>query len=153
MLKSLKERILLSLTKIKNYKEFCEIVKPNVVSIDYNIDPKKIVDDIEKVVNEFRDQLPSEISLEKVYDESYYFKEKFNTLYTSILFAILIVVGISYFLLGFKSALIVGSVIPLTIFLVLFGFVSPYSILLCVLFHLKELYIFLSVSSYTLNIF
>ena len=34
---------------------------------------------------------PHEISLEKVYDESYYFKEKFNTLYTSILFAILIV--------------------------------------------------------------
>jgi multidrug efflux pump subunit AcrB len=74
------------------------------------------VDDIEKVVNEFRDQLPSEISLEKVYDESYYFKEKFNTLYTSILFAILIVIGISYFLLGFKSALIVGSVIPLNYF-------------------------------------
>ena len=67
------------------------------------------------------DQLPAEISLEKIYDESYYFKEKFNTLYTSILFAILIVIGISYFLLGFKSALIVGSVIPLTIFLVLFG--------------------------------
>ena len=79
------------------------------------------VDDIEELVNEFRDQLPAEILLEKVYDESYYFKEKFSTLYTSILFAILIVVGISYFLLGFKSALIVGSVIPLTIFSVLFG--------------------------------
>ena len=48
-------------------------------------------------------------------------KKKFNTLYTSILFAIFIVIGISHFLLGFKSALIVGSVIPLTIFLVLFG--------------------------------
>ena len=62
------------------------------------------------------DQLPAEISLEKIYDESHYFNEKFNTLYTSILFAILIVIGISYFLLGFKSALIVGSVIPLNYF-------------------------------------
>ena len=79
------------------------------------------VNNVEELVDEFKDQLPSEISLEKIYDESFYFKEKFNTLYTSILFAILFVVGISYFLLGFKSALIVGSIIPLTIFLVLFG--------------------------------
>ena len=32
--------------EIKNYKEFCDIVKPDVVSIDYNIDPKKILRDI-----------------------------------------------------------------------------------------------------------
>jgi len=55
------------------------------------------VEDIEKIVDEFRNQLPAEISLEKIYDESHYFNEKFNTLYTSILFAILIVIGISYF--------------------------------------------------------
>ncbi len=29
--------------EIKNYKEFCEIIKPDVISIDYNTDPKKIV--------------------------------------------------------------------------------------------------------------
>ncbi len=29
--------------EIKNYKEFCEIVKPDAVNIDYNVDPKKIV--------------------------------------------------------------------------------------------------------------
>ena len=32
--------------EIKNYKEFCDIVKPDAVSIDYNIDPKKILKDI-----------------------------------------------------------------------------------------------------------
>ena len=79
------------------------------------------VDSIESMVDEFKEQLPSEIVLEKIYDESYYFKEKFNNLYGSILFATLIVIAISYFLLGFKSAIIVGSIIPLTIFLVLFG--------------------------------
>ena len=31
---------------IKNYKEFCEIVKPDVVGIDYEIDPKKIMKEI-----------------------------------------------------------------------------------------------------------
>jgi uroporphyrinogen decarboxylase len=33
--------------EIKNYKEFCEIVKPDAVGIDYNIDPKKIINDIQ----------------------------------------------------------------------------------------------------------
>ena len=32
--------------EIKNYKEFCEIVKPDAISIDYNIDPKRILRDI-----------------------------------------------------------------------------------------------------------
>ena len=32
--------------EIKNYKKFCDIVKPNVISIDYNIDPKLIVKQI-----------------------------------------------------------------------------------------------------------
>ena len=79
------------------------------------------VNQIEETVNQFKSQLPPEIKVEKIYDESYYFNQKFNNLYSSILFATLIVIGISYFLLGFKSAVIVGSVIPLTIFLVLLG--------------------------------
>jgi uroporphyrinogen decarboxylase len=32
--------------EIKNYKEFCEIVKPDAIGIDYNVDPKKILNDI-----------------------------------------------------------------------------------------------------------
>jgi uroporphyrinogen decarboxylase len=32
--------------EIKNYKEFCDIVKPDAVSIDYNVDPKQILKDI-----------------------------------------------------------------------------------------------------------
>jgi uroporphyrinogen decarboxylase len=32
--------------EIKNYKEFCEIVKPDAVGIDYNINPKKVLNDI-----------------------------------------------------------------------------------------------------------
>ena len=32
--------------EIKNYKEFCDIVKPDVINIDYNVDPNKIVKDI-----------------------------------------------------------------------------------------------------------
>ena len=32
---------------IKDYKNFCEVVKPDMVNIDYNIDPKKIIKEIE----------------------------------------------------------------------------------------------------------
>jgi len=32
--------------EIKNYKEFCNIIKPNAINIDYNVDPKKIIKDI-----------------------------------------------------------------------------------------------------------
>ena len=31
---------------IKNYKKFCEIVKPDMVNIDYEVDPKKIIKDV-----------------------------------------------------------------------------------------------------------
>ena len=32
--------------EIKNYKEFCEIVNPDAVNIDYNVDPKEIVNSV-----------------------------------------------------------------------------------------------------------
>ena len=41
--KSLKIPVICFPRNIKNYKEFCEIVNPDAVSIDYNVDPKEIV--------------------------------------------------------------------------------------------------------------
>ena len=41
--KSLKTPVICFPRNIKNYKEFCEIVNPDAVNIDYNVDPKKIV--------------------------------------------------------------------------------------------------------------
>jgi uroporphyrinogen decarboxylase len=32
--------------EIKNYKDFCEVVRPDAVSIDYNVDAKLIVKEI-----------------------------------------------------------------------------------------------------------
>jgi uroporphyrinogen decarboxylase len=45
-IKSLNTPVICFPREIKNYKEFCDIVKPDVVSIDYNVDPKKILRDI-----------------------------------------------------------------------------------------------------------
>jgi len=44
--KSLNTPVICFPREIKNYKEFCDIVKPDVVGIDYNIDPKKILIDV-----------------------------------------------------------------------------------------------------------
>ena len=45
-IKSLNVPVICFPREIKNYKEFCEIVKPDAVSIDYNVDPSRIVKDI-----------------------------------------------------------------------------------------------------------
>jgi len=44
--KSLNVPVICFPREIKNYKEFCEIVKPDAISIDYNINPKEILKDI-----------------------------------------------------------------------------------------------------------
>ena len=44
--KSLNVPVICFPREIKNYKEFCEIVKPDAISIDYNINPKEIVKNI-----------------------------------------------------------------------------------------------------------
>jgi uroporphyrinogen decarboxylase len=44
--KSLNTPVICFPREIKNYKEFCDIVKPDAVCIDYNINPKKLLNDI-----------------------------------------------------------------------------------------------------------
>ncbi len=44
--KSLKIPVICFPREIKDYKSFCEIVKPDAVNIDYNIDPKIIAKQI-----------------------------------------------------------------------------------------------------------
>ncbi len=44
--KSLNVPVICFPREIKNYKEFCDIVKPDAISIDYNVDPKKILRDV-----------------------------------------------------------------------------------------------------------
>ena len=41
--KSLNVPVICFPREIKNYKEFCEIVNPDVISIDYNVNPKEII--------------------------------------------------------------------------------------------------------------
>ena len=42
-IKSLNVPVICFPREIKNYKEFCDIVKPDAVNIDYNLNPKEIL--------------------------------------------------------------------------------------------------------------
>ena len=44
--KSLNVPVICFPREIKNYKKFCDIIKPDAVNIDYNVDPKEIVKNI-----------------------------------------------------------------------------------------------------------
>ena len=44
--KSLNTPVICFPREIKNYKKFCDIVKPDAIGIDYNVDPKKILKEI-----------------------------------------------------------------------------------------------------------
>ena len=44
--KSLNVPVICFPREIKNYKEFCDFVKPDAISIDYNVDPIKILRDV-----------------------------------------------------------------------------------------------------------
>jgi uroporphyrinogen decarboxylase len=44
--KSLNTPVICFPREIKNYKEFCDIVKPDAIGIDYSVDPKKVLQDI-----------------------------------------------------------------------------------------------------------
>ncbi len=44
--KSLNVPVICFPREIKNYKEFCDIVKPDVISIDYNVNPKEVIKNI-----------------------------------------------------------------------------------------------------------
>ena len=74
-----------------------------------------------RVAEAFKQDLPEEILLEVIFNESDFVEEKFSFLMQSILLATFIVLFLSYFMLGPRSAIIVSAVVPLTILLVLVG--------------------------------
>ena len=64
--------------EIKNYKEFCEIVKPDAISIDYNVDPKKILKDIKIPIQGGLDPKVLLTNYENLKKETYKYLEIFK---------------------------------------------------------------------------
>ena len=62
---------------IKNYKEFCKIVKPDMVNIDYDVDPKKIANELDLPIQGGLDPKILLTEIDKVKQEA----EKYLTIF------------------------------------------------------------------------
>ena len=72
-------------------------------------------------LEEFQKRLPPGISLEVIFAQSIYVDSRLNELFTNLLLGALCVVGSTFFIMGWKSALIVGSALPLSVLMVFGG--------------------------------
>ena len=79
------------------------------------------VNQADSVVEKLNSELPSEIYIEKIYDESAYSSEKFTVLFQSFALATFFVLSFSLFFLGLRSAIVVTAILPFSVSLVLFG--------------------------------
>lgn len=77
--------------------------------------------DAKKIIAEYDEELPDLIDLDIIIDQNYYTNERLSTLLTNLLLAILLVLIALFFLMGLRSAIIVGSAIPMTLAMVLVG--------------------------------
>ena len=73
------------------------------------------------VADEMKSSLPDEISIEKIYDESLYTSAKFNELIKSFSLAFFFVLGLSFFFLGLRPAIIVTLILPFSVCFVMIG--------------------------------
>ena len=79
------------------------------------------VNKADTVVEKLNSELPSEIYIKKIYDESAYSSEKFTVLFQSFALATFFVLSFSLFFLGLRSAIVVTAILPFSVSLVLFG--------------------------------
>ena len=87
-------------------------------SFDQRID--QYVSRANAVVEDFKKGLPEEIVVSSIYEESLYVEKRLDELTSSIGFALFLVLALSAFLLGLRSAILVALILPLTLCSVLF---------------------------------
>ncbi|MBE9140554.1 efflux RND transporter permease subunit [Nodosilinea sp. LEGE 07088] len=67
-----------------------------------------------QVLDEFRRELPDELGLHIVLDQSQYVQQRLNGVVGNLVLGSALVIGVSLLILGWKSALLVGLSLPLT---------------------------------------
>jgi multidrug efflux pump subunit AcrB len=79
------------------------------------------VADAKAIVANYDAELPDMVKLDIIIDQNYYADERLTTLLTNLLLAIILVLVALFVLMGLRSAVIVGSAVPLTMAIVLVG--------------------------------
>ncbi|MEM1251179.1 MAG: efflux RND transporter permease subunit [Cyanobacteria bacterium P01_H01_bin.21] len=78
-------------------------------------------------IDAFRDRIPAGISLDVIFDQSGYVADRISTLLGNLVFGAVLVVGVTLVGMGWRSAIVVGTALPLTIFAV-FGWMSMFGV-------------------------
>lgn len=78
-------------------------------------------DAINQKLEDFQEQLPSEIGVQVIFNQSHYVEKRINGLFFNLFLGILLVFASTLLMMGWKSALIVGSALPLSVFMVFGG--------------------------------
>ncbi|MGF1677263.1 MAG: efflux RND transporter permease subunit, partial [Rivularia sp. (in: cyanobacteria)] len=77
----------------------------------------------EKKIAEFQSELPSSIGLPIIFAQSSYVEERLNSLIANLLLGAGLVFAVTVIMMGLKSAIIVSSALPLSVFMV-FGWMN-----------------------------
>jgi len=74
---------------------------------------------VQPKITEFQSELPSSIGLPIIFDQSSYVEARLNNLNLNFLFGAALVFGITVVMMGWRSGLIVGTALPLSVLMVL----------------------------------
>ncbi|MBF2014151.1 MAG: efflux RND transporter permease subunit [Rivularia sp. T60_A2020_040] len=82
---------------------------------------------IRSLLDDFRTRLPNGIKLEVIFDQSSYVETRLEDLISNLIFSGILVVAVTFVGMGWRSSLIVGAALPLTVFAV-FGELQVFNI-------------------------
>ena len=82
---------------------------------------------IREQLEDFRQRLPNRIKLEVIFDQSGYVETRLDNLISNLLFSAFLVVAVTFMGMGWRSSIIVGAALPLTVFAV-FGELQVFNI-------------------------
>ncbi|MEA5593341.1 efflux RND transporter permease subunit [Rivularia sp. UHCC 0363] len=82
---------------------------------------------IHSLLDDFRTRLPNGIKLEVIFDQNSYVETRLEELISNLIFSGILVVGVTFVGMGWRSSLIVGAALPLTVFAV-FGELQLFNI-------------------------
>jgi multidrug efflux pump subunit AcrB len=79
------------------------------------------VEDAERLLNGYRETLPQGVSARTIFDQSTHTEERLDSLVENLLVGAGLVVVVLFIMMGWRSALLVSSALPLTLLMVMFG--------------------------------
>ncbi|MFG6097474.1 efflux RND transporter permease subunit [Leptothoe sp. ISB3NOV94-8A] len=82
---------------------------------------------VRAVLADFEAQLPQGVSLDIVFDQSNYVEKRIRKLLGNLILGALLVVGVTLFTMGWRSALVVGTALPITTMAV-FGWMTVFGV-------------------------